>query len=563
MADGGRIHIQDALSLVGDLPLPHPASALLSSFVLEARNPEVAAEYVQRQIADGQAHLLVSDWISIVNSITDEGLSPPQPNVDTIKAITRRDGYKCCVSGKSGGFWDPLIVVPILPIPYKWASADPRVLQMLNAFFGRPYLEWWRNCIERAGMISSYHNHWLVRKSVSEALKRGVVRLVRRPSSMIEYEVDHVLIGNERPIAISGKYALLGDHSRSGIDKVDARFIGTHARLCRSIQLVNIARSMTPSLLSQESPKPIPKSHQTRIRPRTRLNQTRLLSPFLHIWLLLPATARIAVYELLRKLGHRLYGLDDADNVQRLPFGLYLKYRGEPDLQRNEFHALKMIQQHTTIPAPRALDIVSKNIPNANDDFDPSPTSVSYLLITRVPGITLAQGHDALSDQDFQTISLQMKHYISQIRDIPKIVNPQMAICNTLGEACRDHRIKYADPIGPFPDEASFSQQLRYSDEPSRRGHRIVFTHADLNPRNILVDKVHYEDGSHGWQISGILDWETAGYYPEYWDFTKAMYEGFRWPKRYNDVVKDIFAEFGEYSRELEVEKRSWESGDG
>jgi thiamine kinase-like enzyme len=45
--------------------------------------------------------------------------------------------------------------------------------------------------------------------------------------------------------------------------------------------------------------------------------------------------------------------------------------------------------------------------------------------------------------------------------------------------------------------------------------HEIVLTHADLSPRNIIVK---------GDKVVGILDWEMAGFYPEYWKYVKAMY---------------------------------------
>ncbi|OAA79784.1 Protein kinase-like domain protein [Akanthomyces lecanii RCEF 1005] len=138
-----------------------------------------------------------------------------------------------------------------------------------------------------------------------------------------------------------------------------------------------------------------------------------------------------------------------------------------------------------------------------------------------------------------------------------------MAICNTLGAACQEPRIRDFTPIGPFKDEAAFSQEMRFSDEPSRRGHQIVFTHADLNPRNIMVDRVRGPDGGRHWQVVGIVDWETAGYYPEYWDCTKSLYEGFRWPQRHNEVMKSVFAALGDYTAEMDVERRSWESRDG
>lgn len=39
-----------------------------------------------------------------------------------------------------------------------------------------------------------------------------------------------------------------------------------------------------------------------------------------------------------------------------------------------------------------------------------------------------------------------------------------------------------------------------------------MFTHGDLSPRNIIVlnDK-----------IVGIVDWEEAGWFPEYWEYVK------------------------------------------
>lgn len=125
--------------------------------------------------------------------------------------------------------------------------------------------------------------------------------------------------------------------------------------------------------------------------------------------------------------------------------------------------------------------------------------------MTRVPGATLATCRDALSDQDYANLSAQLKYCVSQLRDIPKPINNGMTICNTLGEACRDPRIRDWAPIGPFPDEASFSQNLRFSDEPSRRGHKIVFTHGDLNPRNIMMERTKSSVGAIGWRA-----WESG-----------------------------------------------------
>ncbi|PFH46364.1 hypothetical protein AMATHDRAFT_155306 [Amanita thiersii Skay4041] len=75
--------------------------------------------------------------------------------------------------------------------------------------------------------------------------------------------------------------------------------------------------------------------------------------------------------------------------------------------------------------------------------------------------------------------------------------------------------------------------------------YRVVFTHADLNLRNILV-----KNG----KISGIVDWTCAGWFPEYWELTKAIHVHPRlkkWAKFWMGVLPG-------YEEELEVERLLW-----
>lgn len=46
----------------------------------------------------------------------------------------------------------------------------------------------------------------------------------------------------------------------------------------------------------------------------------------------------------------------------------------------------------------------------------------------------------------------------------------------------------------------------------------VVFTHADLHLKNILIS----EDAEPR-RITGIADWGQAGWCPEYWEFCKAL----------------------------------------
>ena len=353
----------------------------------------------------------------------------------------------------------------------------------------------------------------------------------------------------------------MGDHSRTGVEKVDARFVGTQARFSRSIRYLELAKDIAPEILQPLPTKPInvpPKRDPTlTTRPRRFPSLAGITARvLLQIWLFLPTRLRVTAYDILRSVGERLYGKSSDDSMtQRLPFGLYLKFNGELLGVRNEFNALQTVGRHTSIPVPKPLDVVVKKR-NSRD--------LVYLLITTLPGMPLAYCEHLLSDRHCAYIAAQLRDYLAQLRAIPRCLpSSAMAICDTLGEACMDHRIQGGDPVGPFSDEATFSALLRFPDDPARRGHKIVFTHADLNPRNILVNRAIHPDGRAGWQVTGIVDWETAGYYPEYWDYTKSLFERFRWTRRYINMVKGIFAGLGDYSRELDVEVRSWEMGDG
>jgi thiamine kinase-like enzyme len=48
-----------------------------------------------------------------------------------------------------------------------------------------------------------------------------------------------------------------------------------------------------------------------------------------------------------------------------------------------------------------------------------------------------------------------------------------------------------------------------------QRSWPLKFTHGDLSSLNILA---------RGDKIIGIIDWETAGWYPSYWEYTTACY---------------------------------------
>lgn len=57
----------------------------------------------------------------------------------------------------------------------------------------------------------------------------------------------------------------------------------------------------------------------------------------------------------------------------------------------------------------------------------------------------------------------------------------------------------------------------RYARAVLNDNHEIHFAHAEISPRNILVDA--------SGRVTAVLDWDRAGWYPECWDQARILTE--------------------------------------
>ncbi|XEV07518.1 hypothetical protein FSHL1_012805 [Fusarium sambucinum] len=150
----------------------------------------------------------------------------------------------------------------------------------------------------------------------------------------------------------------------------------------------------------------------------------------------------------------------------------------------------------------------------------------------------------------------QKKDMAQQIRQIVEkmrsITPPASYIGACDGTGIRDTRVHFTyhsspchDESPPCHDEKAFNEYLLsalYETTPplvreafSRRlrtGHRVVFSHYNLAPRNILV-----KEG----KIQELVDWEDAGWYPEYWEYVKFFHHNF--DNDFKQYAVDIFPE--------------------
>ncbi|OJD12940.1 hypothetical protein ACJ73_09271 [Blastomyces percursus] len=199
-----------------------------------------------------------------------------------------------------------------------------------------------------------------------------------------------------------------------------------------------------------------------------------------------------------------------------------------------EAHTLQTVEKFTRIPAPRAIDVLETQ-------------HFSYLLMTRVPGRPIGQMINSMTDEQMEQVVADLKHYISELRRIPRTKTSEFQICNSMGGGILDWRIPDSQRKEiRFSTESEFNKYLTdpFWDEIRKRAavshnvhHDIVFTHGYLNPRNILA-----ENG----KITGIVDWENAGWFPEYWEYTKAHYTVRSLIRWLTDVVDQVFEGYRE-----------------
>lgn len=188
-----------------------------------------------------------------------------------------------------------------------------------------------------------------------------------------------------------------------------------------------------------------------------------------------------------------------------------IKYGSRVNL--SEASSIRFISQQTTIPVPKIYCAFTYR-------------GSTYIVMERIDGEMVSSRWLKRSEDSQTNILSQLRKMIEDMRNISPAKGQQIA--NVDGGPLFDCRLSGSSlQFGPFSDINSFHKHLRGGiefdpkNEPEinelidfHSGHwPLVFTHGDLSSLNILTrdDKV-----------VGIIDWETAGWLPAYWEYTTA-----------------------------------------
>ena len=182
-----------------------------------------------------------------------------------------------------------------------------------------------------------------------------------------------------------------------------------------------------------------------------------------------------------------------------------------------EYTTLQYLRRHAPeIPVPTPLGVLVAG-------------KTAYIFMSYIPGPTLDSVWSQLSNRQKVSIANQLNGILLTLRELKM---PEEALLGGVGgEGCKDtrrHTRISQKPIRSVSDFEDFIfsnptfgssvyigliRSMSQSHAP-----KICFTHADLRPANIVVKADHQGNYS----ISSILDWEMAGFYPDYWESVKA-----------------------------------------
>ena len=174
---------------------------------------------------------------------------------------------------------------------------------------------------------------------------------------------------------------------------------------------------------------------------------------------------------------------------------------------------MRFISQHTSTPVPKVLCAFTRR-------------GWTYIVMERIDGDLVGTEWLNRSAESKTAVLSQLKSLTQEMRRLSppqpgKIANVDegsLFDCRLPGPSLR---------FGPFSNIDDFHRHLRGGIELGPNldpeinqlitlhgGHwALVFTHGDLSSLNILV---------RGDEVVGIIDWETAGWYPAYWEYTTA-----------------------------------------
>ncbi|VUC20155.1 unnamed protein product [Clonostachys rosea] len=198
---------------------------------------------------------------------------------------------------------------------------------------------------------------------------------------------------------------------------------------------------------------------------------------------------------------------------------------------------LRFLKEHTNLPVPTCMKDWTENLSH-------------FIVSERLPGVTLDIVWPQLSPDARRRIAKQTADYLVGLR---KLHSPR--IQSLTGEPVWSTFLfpgrGQDKPHGPFSNDqelwAEFDKGLADVNVPKEARQHLqrmmpaatpyTFTHGELRNVNILVDNGN---------LTGIISWEKAGYFPVWWEYASASVSIRQEDKEWKNLLREYMPEFKE-----------------
>ncbi|KAK4616161.1 hypothetical protein CLAFUW4_09822 [Fulvia fulva] len=196
--------------------------------------------------------------------------------------------------------------------------------------------------------------------------------------------------------------------------------------------------------------------------------------------------AAVLLFNIARRR-RRSYG-----SIAYITSGICVKSLGSTTLA--EAHAIVFVQETTRIPIPKVIVVFTY-------------MDRTYIVIERLRAENLSTAWCRLSPSSSGIILDQMRAIVHELRGVP--TNRSNAVGNGPFSSITEFHRQLRNSLERSYDAQFSSDLTRLIDFHEQNWDPPLFTHGDLRASNILVQ---------GDRIVGIIDLETAGWMPSYWE---------------------------------------------
>jgi aminoglycoside phosphotransferase (APT) family kinase protein len=220
-----------------------------------------------------------------------------------------------------------------------------------------------------------------------------------------------------------------------------------------------------------------------------------------------------------------------------------VKFGRQVDLAEGE--NMLFVAHSTSLPVPRVYAL-----------FRDPQNNKGYIVMERITANTLLSEWPSLTKRQKEAIAMKLGSFLKELRCLPSPggycslgYRPLLDDVFWNGSASEKYN-------GPFRTEEEFNEAMiekylfnngsqnkaefyKQSFPAVFKNHPPVFTHGDFQRKNIVLRSV----GDTERDVDLVfLDWEFAGWYPNYWEYSRALFACGMWDDDWGLWVNTIFA---------------------